>query len=202
MPQRPAPADSALGLRERKKLRTRSAIQEHALRLFREQGYERTTIEQIAGAADVSPSTFFRYFPTKEDVVLFDAFDPLLEASFRRQPAELSPIVALRAAMHEVFDGLSPATAEEQRERARLAAQVPELQAAWLGEILRTASMLQRLLAERAHRDPADPRVRVYAGAVLGALMAALIPTLEDPDRDFIPDVDAALDFLEDGLTL
>jgi transcriptional regulator GlxA family with amidase domain len=53
------------GLRERKKTKTRAAIREHALRLFREQGYEATTVEQIAEAAEVSHSTFFRYFPTK-----------------------------------------------------------------------------------------------------------------------------------------
>jgi AcrR family transcriptional regulator len=90
------------GLRERKKAKTRAALQEHALRLFREQGYEATTVDEIADAAEVSPSTFFRYFPTKEDVVLYDALDPLLLEAFEAQPADLSPVGALRATMREV----------------------------------------------------------------------------------------------------
>lgn len=78
------------GLRERKKAKTHAAIQEHAMRLFAEQGYEATTVEQIAAAAEVSPSTLFRYFPTKQDIVLHDALDPLLFAAFGEQPPELS----------------------------------------------------------------------------------------------------------------
>ena len=91
------------GLRERKKAKTRAAIQEHALRLFREQGYDATTVEQIAEAAEVSPSTFFRYFPTKEDVVAYDALDPLVMAAWRAQPADMRPIAAMRKAMWDVF---------------------------------------------------------------------------------------------------
>src|SRR6266516_841718 len=73
-PAGPAPR-ARPGLRERKKARTRAAIRDHAMRLIREQGYDATTVEQIAEAAEVSPSTFFRYFPTKEDVVLQDDMD-------------------------------------------------------------------------------------------------------------------------------
>src|ERR687886_66340 len=95
----PEPDRAAVGLRERKRARTKAAIQQQALRLFREQGYEATTIEQIAEAAEFSPSTFFRYFPTKEDVVMYDDIDPLLVAAFDAQPGELSPIQALRGAV-------------------------------------------------------------------------------------------------------
>ncbi len=96
------------GLRERKKARTRAAIREHALRLFREQGYSGTTVEQIADAAEVSPATFFRYFPTKEDVVLQDDFDIITLAALAAQPAELSPVAAFRAAAAAAWRQLSP----------------------------------------------------------------------------------------------
>ena len=79
-----SPAGS--GLRERKKARTRATIQACALRLFREQGYDATTIEQIIEAADVSETTFFRYFPTKEDVALDEGYDPMLIEAFQAQP--------------------------------------------------------------------------------------------------------------------
>ena len=91
------------GLRERKKARTRAAIREHALRLFREEGYQRTTVEKIAEAAEVSPSTFFRYFPTKEDVVLQDDMDTRMIEALERQPPGLGPLSAVRAAAREVF---------------------------------------------------------------------------------------------------
>src|SRR5215472_15110349 len=105
------------GLRERKKAKTRAAIQRHALRLFHEQGYEATTVEQIAEAAEVSPSTFFRYFPTKEDVVLYDDLDPVFIAAYEAQPAELSPIQALRGALRAVFARLPAHEMEQQWER-------------------------------------------------------------------------------------
>src|SRR6201987_5695157 len=101
--------DRPCGLRERKKARTRAAIREHALRLFREQGYQATTVEQIAAAAEVSPSTFFRYFPTKEDLVLQDDLDARIAEALIRQPKELGPIAALRAGMREAWASFTPA---------------------------------------------------------------------------------------------
>src|SRR5215470_7669638 len=101
------------GLRERKKAKTRAAIQRHALQLFREQGYEATTVEQIAEAAEVSPSTFFRYFRTKEDVALYDDLDPLFIAAFEAQPAELSPVQAMRRAWRQVFTSVPTVETEQ-----------------------------------------------------------------------------------------
>jgi AcrR family transcriptional regulator len=200
----PSPRADGLpaGLRERKKVRTRLAIQEHALRLFREQGYARTTVEQIAEAAEVSPSTFFRYFPTKEDVVLFDAFDPVLIDAYRRQPPSLEPIAAFRAAFHEVFDDLPEAVSEDQRERGRLMFEVPELQSAWIVDLLKTARLMGDLIAERTEFEADDPRIRMFTGALIGAIMGAMFPLLGDDEADFVAEVDGALDFLEGGLRL
>src|SRR5580704_17255668 len=100
--QGPAESDRASsGLRERKKARTRASLREHALRLFREQGYQATTVEQIAAAAEVSASTFFRYFPTKEDLVLQDDMDTRMVEALERQPAGLRPVAAVRATVRE-----------------------------------------------------------------------------------------------------
>ena len=121
--------DRPCGLRERKKARTRAAIREHALRLFRENGYQRTTVEQIAAAAEVSPSTFFRYFPTKEDLVLQDDMDTRMIEAFERQPSGLSPVAAVRAGVREAFSSYTEAELETVRETTTLTMTVPEVRA-------------------------------------------------------------------------
>jgi AcrR family transcriptional regulator len=130
-----------VGLRERKKVKTRAAMQRHALRLFRKQGYEETTVEQIAAAAEVSPATFYHYFPTKEDVVLYDVLDPILFASFRDQPPEMSPLSALRAAMRAAFRAVPPAEIKVMIERTRLMRDVPALRARMLSDMVGTVEV-------------------------------------------------------------
>ena len=190
------------GLRERKKAKTRAAIQEHALRLFREQGYDATTVEQIAEAAEVSPSTFFRYFGSKEDVVIYDALDPILIEAWRRQPAELGPIPAIRAAMKEVFGGLSPEELSEIRLRGQLIYGVPELRLAMIDDLVRTALMMAGEVAVRTGLPVDDFRVRVGVGAFMGALMAAVLPALEDPSADFVSLFDRAFEFVDAGFPM
>ena len=89
-------------LRERKKLKTRESIQREAMRLIQKQGYDKTTIEQIAAAVDVSPSTFFNYFPSKEDVVLYDAYDPIIGKLLLDRPADEPLSVAIRHVLEEM----------------------------------------------------------------------------------------------------
>jgi AcrR family transcriptional regulator len=174
------PGTAKPGLRERKKARTRAAIREHAFRLFRDQGYDATTVEQIAEAAEVSPSTFFRYFPTKEDVVLQDDLDLLWLEAIQEQPPEMSPIAAMRAGVHAAFARMGEAEWAQMHEMTQLAMTVPAVRARMLAELARTTQALAEALAERTGRDPSDFAVRTLAGAVVGVAMSAYFGEADD----------------------
>ncbi len=198
------------GLRERKKARTRVAIRQQALRLFREQGYAATTIEQIADAAEVSPATFFRYFPTKEDVVLQDDLDIVTAEALAAQPPELSPIAAFRAASAATLASLSPEDLVRFRDTAELAATVPEVRARAVDEFVRTINQIAESIARRTGRSADDFEVRNLAGAVIGVIMSVTTSYGEDTwTADGMSDVaglfgriDKALAHLEQGLPL
>jgi AcrR family transcriptional regulator len=192
-----SPDSPPVGLRERKKARTRAALREHGMRLFREQGYAETTIEQIAEAADVSPSTFFRYFPTKEDLVLVDDLDPVLIAALEAQPIEKSPIAAVRDAIADVLAELTDEDRQRELQRHELMLSVPELRATLMDEFRRTIDMMAEAVARRLGRPADDFEVRVFSGAVIGAT----ISTFESPVHSFETTL-RALDFLAAGLPL
>jgi len=192
-------------LRERKKARTRAAIREHALRLFREQGYQATTVEQIAAAAEVSPSTFFRYFPTKEDVVLRDDFDDRALAAFERQPPSMTPLAALRAAIRETVATLTPEEWDEFRQTAALSVTVPEVRARTLDELSRTIDVMAEGMAKRTGRSPDDLAVRTYVGAVFGVMISVIMPghwADANMGEKTFQRIDEALSLLESGLPL
>ncbi len=190
---------SAIGLRERKKAKTRAAIQQHALRLFRDQGYSATTVTQIAEAAEISESTFFRYFPTKEHVILEDEFDDPLMAAFGEQPPEVTPIQAMRGALHAVLGALPAEDRAEIRERADLIFSVPELRAAMAGRIVETLQRTSEQLAVRMGRPADDIGVRTLAGALIGAMMSVTVGAAGDPTADYVELIDAAMGRLEAG---
>jgi AcrR family transcriptional regulator len=195
------PVDRTAGLRERKKARTRAAIQSHALRLFREQGYDATTVQQIIDEVEVSESTFFRYFPTKADVVLSDEFDPVIVAAFREQPRNFSVIQALRATFAQVFAEMSDDD-RAQEDRMLLILSVPELRASMLDQFAQAMGLLAEIIAERTGRSPSDVPVRTFAGAVVGAVMAAMFAIADDPSSDLAQALDQSMACLEDGLRL
>ena len=190
------------GLRERKKVRTRAAIQKEALRLFLKKGYEETTIEDIAEAVEISPSTFFNYFPSKEAVVFQDDLDPLIIAQLEAQPKDVSPIAALRIAMKNVMSKLSRGDDALVRERIELVTKTPELRAFMLNEFADLIDQISVPIAHRAGRSPKDFAVRNMAGALLGVLIAAYFATADDPKADFLHEMDKAMAHLEKGLPL
>ena len=96
-------SNQVLGLRDRKKVQTREAIRREAKRLIKENGYANTTVEQIAEAAEVSASTFFRYFPSKEMVLIANDLDLVTIEALGQQPADMPSLQAFRRALEITF---------------------------------------------------------------------------------------------------
>jgi AcrR family transcriptional regulator len=190
------------GLRERKKAKTRAEVQKQALRLFRKKGYDNTTVEEIAGAAEVSPSTFFRYFPTKEDVVMYNIIDPVVIDALKVQPVGLSPIQAIRVAIKSAYDGFTAEESADLQERTKLMRKVPELRAKMLDKLTQNLEVLTKLTAERVGRSADDFAVRTFAGAVVGVIISVLFNDDENIKANLLKHIDAALTQLEAGLPL
>jgi AcrR family transcriptional regulator len=199
VPPRPA---SPTGLRERKKAKTRWAIQEHALRLFAEQGYEATTVDQIAAAAEISPSTFFRYFGTKEDVVVQDEFDDLLMESLRAAGASDDPLASLRGSLRQVIATVDANELRKSQERTALIISVPSLRARSFDNILAGFDEAVTAFATAGGRSPDDARSRAFVGAFLGALLPVLMQWhASGYTQDVTELIDAALGGLQEILT-
>ncbi|MEU2617189.1 TetR family transcriptional regulator [Streptomyces sp. NPDC007157] len=197
-----SPADNPrLGLRERKKIKTREAIREAMYALVEEQGYEATTIEQIAERAEVSPSTVFRYFPTKEDIVLTDEYDPLILEELRARPADEPWPESLRHVMHRaVALGMKDAHSVS-RLRTRLMVEVPAVRSRMMESMSETGRLLCQAIGERTGRDPHSLEVRVYAMSIVGGLMETSMYWAEqDHEPEFKDLVDRALNVIEHGL--
>nr|WP_090276207.1 TetR family transcriptional regulator [Mycolicibacterium komanii]CRL69414.1 TetR family transcriptional regulator [Mycolicibacterium komanii] len=187
--------DKPPGLRERKKLRTRATIRREAFRLIQEQGYQATTVEQISAAADVSPRTFSRYFPTKEAVLLSDDHIPPIIEAFVAAPGDMPVIEAYRHAVETTFASLT----DEQREEAitgqRLTYAVPEASGLLYGEYVRLIGLIADALTQRPGA-PTDPlERRVLAGAIVGVLIGAShgTPLPGDPISDSLQALDRLL---------
>jgi AcrR family transcriptional regulator len=189
--------DQTPGLRERKKIKTRQTIRHEAFRLIEENGYAATTVEQIAEAAEVSPSTFFRYFPTKESVLLADDMDPVILNALDEQPADLSPTQAVRRAYQAAMAHLSEDEREFENTRQRLMFSIPELKAAMYDEYYRTITTFAEAVSRRIGRDAGDFELRVFVGALTGAMMAVYEPGPGAADT-----VSRALDFVDAGMPL
>lgn len=162
----------APGLRERKKLRTRRTLQNEALRLFESKGYDATTIEEIAAAAEMSPRTFSRHFRAKEDVVLWDDFAPTFSEFFARRPAGEALGLAIGEALREGLRSISPEDLGRMQRRMRLIHSTPALRERGYPQLGLMMEAFAPVVAGRLNLPPDDVRARVFAGALMGALVA------------------------------
>jgi AcrR family transcriptional regulator len=194
-----------IGLRERKKARTRSAIRAEAIRMYAERGFAATTVEQIAEAADVSPSTFFRYFPTKEAVIVTDEYDALIISAFQEQPPEVPVIRAFRNAVRTVISAMSAEGIEQERMRHSLLQAVPELRSAMLTQFAMQLRELADVIGERVGKPRDDVGILTLAGAMMGVSLSVTLEswagTFDTSEMRSLSDrFDAAFELLECGL--
>lgn len=195
--------NSSPGLRERKKAKTRASVQEQAIRLFVEQGYDATTIEQIAEAAEVSSSTIFRYFPTKPDLVIYDKMDDLLIEQFKAQSCELNTIQAFHVTLRSVFGAIAKKDLNLQLNRAHLMQSVPELRAAFLDDLIHTLQKMCSIVAERTGRPSEDTEILALSGAIIGIAIAAwFVSEGNDWIEHYIERIETGLNLLETGFRI
>lgn len=192
------------GLRARKKAMTRQALEDEALRLFAEQGFEQTTVDEIAAACDVSRRTFFRYFSSKEDVLSYeqagqgDATFELIAA----RPADEPPLQSLRV----VILALAAEFAQDEERllrRAQIMRATPSLRSADWDKQNDGVDRIVEALGRRSP-DPLDAeqayQLRLLGRATLAALMTALDRWVDGDGREDIVALAAqALDLLASG---
>jgi AcrR family transcriptional regulator len=194
--------EAPVGLRERKRQRTRDAIVEAAMHLFATRDYNDVSVEEIAAAAEVSPRTFYRYFPAKEDVLIDTEriLAPTLEMLAHRPPGE-SDVDALSRAMLAGVAALDP---DHLRLAHGLVDTVPALQARLYQLIWRGGhdQVVDALLAGRRRTADADLRARVLTHAVADAMQLGVMSWLQSGRRGSLAlQCRKALDHLRQGFT-
>ena len=184
------PASTTLSKRER----TRARLQDVALDLFERRGFDATTVAEIARAADVTPMTFFRYFPSKAQALLEDPYDPVIAAAVAQQPMDLGPLGRVTAGVREAWASLPEPTSDFQRRRIRVVAATPSLWGAIQANSIATEELIvDQLVADGTERLDA----RAAAAAVLAALTAALLEWSREDTGSIRAAVDRALGVLE-----
>jgi AcrR family transcriptional regulator len=186
--------------RQAKKTATRDRIRASALRLFREQGYDATTVEQIAAAAGVSHMTFFRYFPAKEDVALSDGYDPLIVAMLEQTPASWPLIRRIRAVLVDGFRLVYDAERDTLLAQNTLIVTTPALrERLWAQQIATQQLILQALSAGQGDPRPSF-QDRVTVAACLAAASTAIPAWVEGGGTPELPDlIEQAFDALAAG---
>ncbi len=177
-----------------KREQTRARLTACALDLFERHGFEATTVGQIATAAKVTPMTFFRYFPTKESVLLDDPYDPIIVASVATQPRSLAPLVRVARGLRHAWSHLPEPDGVTVRRRVRVAARTPSLRAAVTGNAVQSEDLIAEALATSG---VAPLAARTAAAAAMAAMTAALFEWAVQDELTLSEVVHEVLDVLE-----
>jgi len=173
--------------------RTRARLLTAALDLFARQGYDRTTVAQIASAAGVTEMTFYRHFGSKEALVVDDPYDPLIASAIGDQPTDLPPLTRAVHGIRAAWRGLPITEEAPVRERVAIAAATPSLAAAVRSNTAATEAAITAELVAGGSR-PAD--AAIAAAAVMSALMTALLQWGSTGDGSLSDAIERALDVL------
>lgn len=186
-----------MSLRQRKRARTRAALVAAALDLFERQGFEATTIDEIAASADVSPRTYFRYFATKEEVALGDDLQHELIALIAARPVDEPMLESVR---HVIRDGLALLSVQDREAllaRLRIVYRTPSLRARRWEFQLEMGRIAGAIVGERRGLPPDDLGSRVTAAAAFTAIEVAMDTWQQHDGREDLGAVlDAAVDHL------
>lgn len=180
-----------------RKIRTRRRLQESALRLFSERGFEATTVAQIAAEAGTSEMTFFRYFTSKAAVVESEGLDPLIADAIRARPARERPITAVGHALAAALAELDDTERGALRGRLRLIRDTPALRAHWWDRQRANEALFADAIASRTAAGPDSLEVRVVAAACVAAAGTALLAwASEDETADLVGLLNTAFEVL------
>ncbi|MFI7117803.1 TetR/AcrR family transcriptional regulator [Amycolatopsis sp. NPDC049868] len=163
-----------MSLRDRQRAETRLLVQTHAIRLFTDVGYDATTVADVAAAAGVSAMTVYRHFPTKEDLVLYDEYDPVTASAVAAAPPGPLPARIGHALSETAAHGSSSEKAFLLA-RLRLMISVPALRARHLDSQYATADAIVAAVCGPSPSPDEEFRVRATAMACLGAAHVALL---------------------------
>jgi TetR/AcrR family transcriptional regulator, regulator of mycofactocin system len=178
-------AVSGTGHPGRRRATSRAELEQAAFALFAARGFEGTTVDEIAAAAGIGRRTFFRYFPSKNDIP-WGAFEDELErmrVRLKACPPEVPLADALRVALID-FNRVAPAQVPLHRRRMELILRVPTLLAHSTLRFAAWREVVAEFVAERTGRRPDDLAPQAIAHAVLGVAVAAYEHWLDNPDAD------------------
>ena len=163
-----------VGMRERKRYAAMRLVQEVALDLFDAHGYAEVTVQRIAAASDVSLSSVYRYFGTKEHVVLWDENDPIWSARIPQGLRSHPPLESLRFMVDALVSGVLRSDQARLRRRISLIMREPSVEAASALQAYRAAETFGTAVSEALGREHGDLEVQLFSHAVVGAIVGGL----------------------------